>query len=71
MSRPGSHLGLLDDLHASSCEGAEYSAMRPVVVPAGTSEEPTYMGMSNRGAEIEVVIMAWCSECGAADWEVV
>jgi len=71
VSRSGSNLGgLLYDLHADGCDGTEYSACRPVVVPAGGREEPSYHG-PERGGEIVVVLMAWCSECHAAEWEVV
>lgn len=71
MSRPGSNLhSLLDELHASGCDGQEFINCRPVVVPAGGNEEPTYFDR-DRGAEIVVVVMEWCGECGAADWEVV
>lgn len=70
MSLQGAHRGLLDGLHASGCDGTEYSACRPVVVPAGGEREPTYHD-HDRGAEIVVVLMVWCSECDAADWEVV
>lgn len=62
MSRPGNTLGLLHGLHADNCDGKEYSTARPVVVPNPQTE---------RGAEIEVVIMGWCGDCGAAEWEVV
>lgn len=70
MGRSGSTMpgGLLYDLHANGCDGTEYSACRPVVVP---SDEPVYHDHSDRGAEIEVVMMAWCAECHAAEWEVV
>jgi hypothetical protein len=71
MSRSGSRLGLLDQLHAGGCDGQEYSACRPVVVPAGAFNEPTYADHADRGADLVVVFMAWCGECGAADWEVV
>jgi hypothetical protein len=71
LSRPGSNLGgLLGELHAQGCDGNEYSACRPVVVPAGAGEEPTYLGR-DRGAQIVVVFLAWCCDCGAADWEAV
>lgn len=70
MSRPGDHRGLLDPLHASGCDGREFSTCRPVVVPSWGDEEPTYLG-KDRGAEIVVIFMAWCEECGAADWEAV
>jgi hypothetical protein len=63
--------GLLYDLHADGCDGTEYTACRPVVVPAGAHKEPTYADHSDRGARIEVVMMAWCPECHAAEWEVV
>lgn len=72
MSRSGTNIGgLLYDLHADGCDGTEYSACRPVVVPAGGREEPSYWDAADRGAQIEVVFMAWCSDCGAAEWEVV
>jgi len=64
VSRNGSVLGgLLRQLHADGCNGREFSTCRPVVVPI---EEP-----SERSHRLEVVYMAWCEECGAADWEVV
>lgn len=61
MSRSGSRLGLLHGLHAGGCEGTEFSTCRPVVL-----DDP-----EDRGQKIEVVVMAWCEECGAAEWEVV
>ena len=70
MSRDGDRLGLLHGLHAGGCDGTEYTACRPVVVPAGARDEPAYYD-AERGAEIVVVFMAWCEECGAAEWEVV
>jgi hypothetical protein len=70
VSRGGSRLGHLHGLHAGGCDGQESSTCRPVVVPAGAGDEPTYMGR-DRGAEIVVVLMAWCEECNAAEWEVV
>lgn len=66
MSLPGhDFMGLLDDLHGTNCDGTEYSACRPV--PNLTKlikkdpDEPNF----------HVVYMAWCSECGAADYEIV
>lgn len=70
MGLKGSTHGLLDGRHAHACEGTEYVACRPVVVPAGYDQEPTYLGQDG-GAEIVVVLMVWCGECNAADWEVV
>lgn len=55
MTREGTWLSPLDGLHAEECDGTEYSACRPVVA----------------GDYIEVVYMAWCGDCGAADWTVV
>lgn len=67
MSRDGDRLGLLHGLHAGDCAGTEYTACRPVVVP---DKEGGYADF-DRAATIEVVIMAWCGECGAAEWGVV
>lgn len=61
MSRPGHHRGL-GQLHASGCDGNEAATCRPIVLPAPDTE---------RGATLEVVVMGWCVECGAADYEVV
>lgn len=52
---------LLYDLHADDCDGTEYTACRPVVLD----------DREDRGQKIEVVFMAWCGECHAAEWEVV
>lgn len=71
MSLQGHRLGLLHGLHAGDCSGSEYSTCRPLVVPAGAYDEPTYADHGDRGARLEVVYMAWCGECGAADYEVV
>jgi len=69
VSRSGSNLGgLLFDLHADGCEGTEHATMQTVVVPS--HDEANYYG-HGRGAEIEVVLMAWCDDCHAAEWEVV
>lgn len=72
MSRPGSTTHrLLDQLHANSCpREREHGSCWPVVVPAGGNEEPSYYDRE-RGAEIVVVYIEWCGDCGAADWEVV
>jgi hypothetical protein len=59
--------GLLYDLHADGCDGTVYTACRPVVVP---DQEGGYHDFE-RAATIEVVLMAWCAECHAAEWEVV
>jgi hypothetical protein len=59
--------GLLYDLHANGCDGTEYSACRPVVVPDKEGGHADF----DRASTIEVVMMAWCSECHAAEWEVV
>jgi len=62
MSRNGdSVFGLLHGLHVDGCDGTEYTSCRPVVL-GGPSREPEH---------VEVVYMAWCGECGAADYEVV
>lgn len=62
MTRNGSTMGgLLYQLHADGCDGREFSTCRPVVM-----DDPDDVGQT-----IEVVIMAWCEDCGAADWEVV
>jgi hypothetical protein len=65
MTREGSALfgGLLYDLHADGCDGEERSTCQPVVVPEPQPSEQTH--------RIEVVMMAWCPECHAAEWEVV
>jgi hypothetical protein len=60
--------GLLYDLHAEGCEGEERATCQPVVVP--DHDQPTYHD-HDRGARIEVVMMAWCTDCHAAEWEVV
>lgn len=72
MSRPGDlSFRLLDELHASGCTEDRISTRCwPVIVPSWGDEEPTYLG-NNRGAEIKVVYLEWCIDCGAADWEVV
>lgn len=54
--------GLLDDLHAPRCDGTEYSAVRPKLIPDIDREG---------GVRLGAIFMAWCGECGAADWEVV
>jgi hypothetical protein len=56
MTITGSNRGLLDGLHASGCSGKEYSTCRPVA-----TEDPT----------LTVVLMVWCGDCGAAEWDVV
>lgn len=62
MSKQGSlQYGLLHDLHADRCDGTEYSACRPVV----------YSPKDQPGDEWHVLYMAWCGECGAADWDFV
>lgn len=71
MSRQGNTLGgLLDPLHADRCDPDVIRECQPVVVPDGGDQEPTYFD-HERGARIEVVYMAWCETCGAADWGVV
>ena len=68
MSRNGSQMmGLLHGLHADGCDGREFSAMRPVVVP----DREGGWNDRDRAATIEVVYMEWCEECGAADYGVV
>lgn len=71
MSRRGHRLGLLDDLHATGCEREEVIECQPLAVPAGAWNEPSYADHADRGAEIVVVVVEWCEECGAADWELV
>lgn len=71
MSRTGSTLGLLYDLHADGCDGTEYSACRPVVVPDSDGAYSDVERGGHRASSVEVVIMAWCSECNAAEWVVV
>lgn len=67
MSRQGSALGLLPDLlHAEGCDGTEEMTCEPVLVPS--TDEHMFYGQ-NGGVKIVVVLMAWCSECGAADWD--
>lgn len=62
MSLEGTHFtGLLRTLHAEGCDRPEVVVCRPVVLPPVEYESPS----------IEVVRMAWCEDCGAADWEVV
>lgn len=62
MTRSGSTVGgLLHDLHADGCDGREFSTCRPVTLPDERGQS----------ARIEVVLMAWCEECNAAEWEVV
>lgn len=60
MALDGSHEGLLDGRHAPGCDGQEYSACRPVM-----KDDP------RRSPEIVVVLMVWCGDCSAADYEVV
>lgn len=67
MTRNGTTLGLLHQLHASGCDGQEYVTLHPVVVP---DEEGPHHDF-DRAASIEVVIMAWCGECHAAEWDLV
>lgn len=60
MSRTGdSMLGLIDDLHAEGCPKQEFSTCRPVV--RDDPEQP--------GDRVDVIYMAWCGNCGAADWD--
>ena len=54
-------MSLLDPLHKRGCDGTEYSACRPVATGRDDVEVPTF----------EVVYVAWCGECGAADYETV
>lgn len=61
MSRPGHRRGLLDDLHADGCQGNEFTTCEPVV-----RDDP-----EDQGDRVTVVVMEWCGNCGAADWEVV
>lgn len=63
MSLKGSELGgLLRYLHAEGCSSAdEQMTCQPVV-----RDDPEDIGQ-----RVDVVAMAWCEECGAADWEVV
>lgn len=62
MALHGSHHGLLDEKHATGCDnGTEYSAMRPVVV-----DDPEHPGET-----IVVMLMEWCGDCSAADYEIV
>jgi hypothetical protein len=51
------HVGmaLLDDRHATGCDGQEYSTCR--AVPYGDG--------------IMVVFCEWCGDCGAADYDIV
>lgn len=56
--RHGHYKSLLDPLHADGCDGTEYSAVRPVRTPESADG-------------FEVLYLAWCGECGAADWEAV
>jgi hypothetical protein len=67
MSRDGSAMGgLLAYLHADGCsEDHEQMTCHPVFVPDGRERAYKY---SERCGSIEVVVMAWCPECGAADW---
>ena len=51
----GSLLGLLDDKHASGCDGQEF----------------TKCNTAPYGHGFAVVKLVWCGECGAADWDVV
>lgn len=64
MALEGNTMGLLHGKHAAGCDGTEYSACRPVVVPP--------VGRPSRHeAKIKVVFMTWCSECEAADYDIV
>jgi len=65
MSLEGSHTGLLDTLHASGCDGTEYSACRPVINPQLLADPDP------EATPFWVIRMEWCSECGAADWDFV
>lgn len=62
MTREGSNIGgLLRGLHGSECAGQEYSTCRPVPnvrARDDPDETPFY-----------VLYMAWCGECGAAEWD--
>jgi len=49
------------DLHVDNCDGQPHTDCAPVV-----RDNP-----DGRGELVEVVVMEWCSICGAADWEVV
>lgn len=58
----GDNYGLLDSLHATGCDGQEYTTVRPVpVFGRQDPEEPDF----------HVLYLEWCGECGAADWEYV
>lgn len=61
MALKGHSLGLIDEKHATGCTGQEFCTCRPVVVDS--DQEP--------GDEVVVVFMVWCSDCHAADYEVV
>lgn len=58
MARHGRNSGLLDSLHVDGCIREEYASCIPVVT-----------GVDHQ--DIEVVYVAWCDSCGAADWVVV
>ena len=49
----GSHRSLLDEKHATGCDGREFTKAQ--VAPYG----PGFV----------IVRMEWCGECGAVDWE--
>jgi len=66
VTRNGSDMvGLLHGLHSGGCDGTEYSACRPVVIPGYEDAD------GKHPPRIEVVYMQWCGKCGAADWVVV
>jgi hypothetical protein len=48
-------MGLLDNKHASGCDGKEF----------------TKVATAPYGHGFAVVKTVWCGDCGAADWDVV
>lgn len=61
----GHHLGLLDELHATGCDGKEYSTCE--VVP----NMQLYYEHDPDETPFFVLYLEWCGECGAADFDFV
>lgn len=63
MTRSGTvSTSLLDGLHASGCvDGKEYSTCQAITV-----DDP-----EDRGETFHVILMQWCGDCGAAEWDFV
>lgn len=62
---PGNHRSLLDDKHASGCDGNEYSTCESVPnMVKSVDPDPDR-------PDFWVLYITWCGECGAAGFEVV